>query len=208
MKHSKFLTCHGTPLEEGFMDLCIILNCAPLPGGTAWGDEEEDGMVYPSPFSSTSYKDWMKEERISSAKSHWNHWSNLVQNCRNNGLRNGLDQIIPELQSTLSLLSGEGVSSTTWQSLLLYDILYKNPAPRDISYKIRGYMGEDVDMTLLNIINGDAGQVVLKLFDLGGRSGAVLPTSLNALVLDLLWREGKVEDGDLLEDLLLSAGKF
>jgi len=227
MKHSRFLTCHGTQLEQGFMDLCILLNCAPLPGGTTWGDEEDEQSddatnIYPSPFSPTSYKEWMNASTISSsAKLNWSHWSNFAKTCYVRGLRNGLEQVIPELRRTLHLLAGEGLhndyntesNDVSWQSLLLYDLLYKNPSilPRDISYKVKSYMNQsssqNEDTTLLNIMNGDAGQVVLGLYELGGRSGAALPTSMNALVLDLLCMADKISDdgADLLDSLLLSA---
>lgn len=111
-----------------------------------------------------------------------------------------LRQRIPQLNKLLCLLVGNfrDIEFNSWQEELCAELLYKNPNIRlmDINVRAaalvqkhsRGNMNNDnggkslVDEMILNVMRGNAGQVLKALYEFGGGSGAALPAVMVCIV--------------------------
>lgn len=102
-----------------------------------------------------------------------------------------LRQRIPQLNKLLSLLAGNfrDVEFDSWQAELCAELLYKNPNIRLMDINVRAaalvqkYANESsIDEMMLNIMRGNAGEVLKALHGFGGGSGAALPAVMVRIV--------------------------
>jgi len=199
--------------------MCILLNCGAIPGGKCYSEEiEEESFSYPLPFNSKSWLLWEKESNVYKANEYFLSWSNMAKQCLYHGLRGRLDKRIPKLRSILEILAGEDVNSNkkNWADVLLYELIYINPCilPKDVSARAKAAMSVTKDDTCpeLRIMSGDSGLAVKLLSELGGKNGAALPSTILALIFELLVIAKCVppsigdENIELLPFFLLKAG--
>lgn len=96
---------------------------------------------------------------------------------------------VPQIDALLSILMGDlsKVHFENWNEQLLAELLYKQPnvRPRHISARARKFItdcGEDVNEPTnhvkLCIMDGNAGEAIHALSNVGGNSGAALPSTL------------------------------
>ena len=111
-----------------------------------------------------------------------------------------LRQRIPQLHKVLCLLAGNfrDIEFDSWQEELCAELLYKNPNIRlmDINVRAAALVAEyarssmdgnndgtkPIDAMLLNVMRGNAGEVLKALYEFGGGSGAALPAVMVCIV--------------------------
>ncbi len=99
-----------------------------------------------------------------------------------------LRQRIPQLNTILALLTGNfrDIEFNSWQEEMCAELLYKNPNIRLMDINVRAAAlvqrhandtdeKNSIDEMMLNIMRGNAGEVLKALHGFGGGSGAALP---------------------------------
>jgi hypothetical protein len=92
---------------------------------------------------------------------------------------------VPELDEMLGVLSGELISTVefgSWAEQLCAELLYKTPhlRPTECSNRTLAIMKRfgTVQNAIVAIMQGEAGRAIQQMYELGGGSGAALPSTL------------------------------
>uniref|UniRef100_A0A7R9ZU78 Nuclear pore complex protein Nup85 n=1 Tax=Pseudo-nitzschia arenysensis TaxID=697910 RepID=A0A7R9ZU78_9STRA len=118
-----------------------------------------------------------------------------------------LRQRIPQLDKILALLTGNfrDIEFNSWQEEMCAELLYKIPNIKLMNINVRAAAlvqkhandteeKHSIDEMMLNIMRGNAGEVLKALHGFGGGSGAALPAVMTSLLSQLL------SDANLLND--------
>jgi len=120
------------------------------------------------------------------ASRRWREWKQQVQNVHRT---TRLKARIPQLERAFSILMGDldNAQFESWKEQLCAELLYCTPEIRPRNMKPRalaimrsmgGGPSDNIDQSLLEIMNGDAGEAITAVADEGGAAGAALPSAL------------------------------
>lgn len=163
-------------------------------------DEEMDSDFYLTGLdvNSSHYKYWEVDTHgddsgdspivftPKAAMIHHDNWQKYVERKVRHKLL--LSKWVPEIDKIVSILCGDfsGIDFEAWPEKLCAEILYRKPdcRPRDLSgltkRAMKEFQAQDEPFAgpILKIMAGDAGTAIATLYQLGGSSGAALPTTL------------------------------
>jgi len=194
---------HGMGMEKeeqeqtrrGWETLYTLLMEAPLPG---------------------YHEGWSEMETIGRVRARWNDWSREVSRIEkgSDGIMSLLIKKIPQLKKVFQILAGHHIGQG-WAETLLMELLYKRPTVVGVDMHIRmkcimrdlNQHPDPMTNVLITIMNGNAGKAIEALHRLGGDEGAALPSTVTALLADLLTLAGKLPfvEIPLRRNLFLSA---
>jgi hypothetical protein len=138
---------------------------------------------------------------------HWKQAIGIIPSLQS------LRRRIPQLNRLLALLVGNfrDIEFGSWQEELCAELLYKNPNIRLVDVNVRAAAlvqkhahernnnmndrndGNDmIDDMVLNIMRGNAGEVVKAMHGFGGGSGAALPAVMVCIVFSTIVTDGPV----------------
>lgn len=201
--------------QDGFRALEALLMSAPLPGGRTdefdadfqWEEEDnrQEGLLegippsayrlWESNMSKRGSGDFPVNFQSNAALHIYHSWQQAVKALPEVQL---LTRRIPQLSRLLPILTGDlkGVEFDSWADELCAELLYKIPNIRLADMHIRATKimnkydvseeQESVNQMILSIMMGNAGRVVEVLHELGGGSGAALPSVMTSLLCNLL----------------------
>jgi len=153
---------------------------------------------------SNAYRGWdltpelNKGVAMHTALANWNTWSHHVRRvARDGSLSGGLIQRIPALRwAVLDVLAGQAPrdSFSSGAEALCTELLYQNPSIRisdipirfEVASKVYGEESDLLQHVILPIMNNGSEQAIAAIHTLEGGTGAALPTTITALIFDLL----------------------
>jgi len=174
-------------------------------------EDDIDNNMLLDGVPTTSFQYWESEETFPAAYSHWMTWNAAILSALAHGIEGGLHRRIPQLMtSVLAVLAGqlpdhpqcfESPTQDIWAEILLQEILYLRPnmTASDVCTRANAAMRNvkiknnenpsarsGLETCVLSIMRGDAGTAISATHIIGGGSGAALPSTMCALLCDLL----------------------
>jgi hypothetical protein len=183
-------------IRDGFRLIQEILLFAPIPGGRQLNEEQFEIDEVPSTtmeYLDITTEDWKLWDptgidddftvfSCESALYKLRRWQEHIRRVR---ATCALVRKVPELDEMLGVLSGELISTVefgSWAEQLCAELLYKTPhlRPTECSNRTLAIMKRfgTVQNAIVAIMQGEAGRAIQQMYELGGGSGAALPSTL------------------------------